>query len=124
MTDEMPTLFDNQPEPMKPWQGGPVKHDLVEGERLRDEAMTKVTDHAEVDYKDRFAQVVRDFVSQRREFTSEDVTARIGMPTTHPNAVGALTRSCAIRYGYRKVGRVKATRTNQHATEIAVWGPR
>lgn len=23
MTDEIPTLFDNQPAPMKPWQGGP-----------------------------------------------------------------------------------------------------
>ena len=97
--------------------------DLEAGKAARDEGMAKVVSHTIVSYRQSFANVVRDFRSQRLDFTSEDITARIGFPPdTHPNAIGALTRSTAMRFGAKKVGRVKAQRSNQHATEIALWG--
>lgn len=103
-------------------QSGQLAWNLEEGKRLRDEGIAKVSDNTEQAYRDLFSFVVRDFKAHRRDFTSEDVTARIGLPENHPNAVGALTRGTAIRFGAVKVGRVKAQRSNQHASEIAVWG--
>ena len=100
----------------------PTLWDLAEGERRRDEGMALVRGHTDEDYRSAFERVVGDFARQRRDFTSEDVTARIGQPPNHPNAVGALTRASAVRVGAVKVGRRKAQRANQHATEIAVWG--
>jgi hypothetical protein len=83
--------------------------------------MTQVILHTDASYKEAFDEAVWSLAREGREFTSEDVTAIVGMPPNHPNAVGALTRASAVRYGCEKVGRAKARRSNQHATEIAVW---
>jgi hypothetical protein len=83
-----------------------------------------VRSHTPSEYQDAFEAAVAEFVSKGQDFTSEDVTAIVGMPPNNPNAVGALTRSSAIRYGCVKVSRTKATRPGQHASEIAVWGVR
>lgn len=126
--DDVPSLFDQltNPEPMEvPLMDRTidVPYDLAEGERLRDEALAKVQENAELEYRAAFARIVADFARMGRSFTSEDVTARIGMPPSgSPNAVGALTRAAAMRHGFVKVGRTKAQRTNQHASEITVWG--
>lgn len=121
MSEDQGQLFEPEPLPqLKPWQGG---FNLEEGKRLRDEAMSRVTGNTSPEYRAVFSALVRDFKAQGRSFTSEDITARIGFPpAAHPNAIGALTRSMAVRYGARKVGRIKAQRANQHATEIAIWG--
>lgn len=100
----------------------PTLWDLEEGKRRRDEGMAQAAENASERYREEFGKVVRDFREQHRDFTSEDVTARVGMPDAHPNAVGAITRAMATRYGAVKVGRVKAQRANQHATEITLWG--
>jgi hypothetical protein len=100
----------------------PTLWDLEAGEADRDAGMVKVIENTRPSYRDAFDTVVRDFRTQGQDFTSEDVTARIGLPPGHPNAVGALTRAVATKYGAVKVGRRKAQRRNQHATEIAVWG--
>lgn len=105
MSDDIPTLWD-----------------LKEGQRLRDEGMAKVTENTSERYREEFATVVRDFREQHRDYTSEDVTARIGFPDAHPNAVGAITRAMSMRYGAVKVGHVKAQRSGRHANEIALWG--
>lgn len=122
--DDAPTLFDivgaEHEKLMEPTK---TTWDLEEGKRLRDEGMSLVTEHTIASYRRDFERIVRDFRSQRIDWTSEDVTARIGMPPgTHPNAVGAMTRAVAVRLGAEKIGRVKAQRSNQHATEIAQWG--
>lgn len=98
--------------------------DIVEARAKRDEALSQVALNANAIWRQRFAEVVRGYTDQGLTFTSEDVTAVVGLPPAgSPNAVGAMTRACAIRNGYRKVGRKQATRVNQHATEIAIWGP-
>lgn len=112
------------PTPQAPKVQNSVPYDLKEGERQRDQALRQVGGHTPESYKAAFERCVADLARQGRDVTSEDVTARVGMPPapTHPSAVGALMRAAAIRQGLHKVGRVKAQRTNQHATEIAVWG--
>jgi hypothetical protein len=123
--DDQGALFP--PDPPKPdnrlpWQRS-GSWNLAEGKQLRDKGIAQVSANTPEEYRRLFACMVIDFRDLRRNFTSEDVTARIGFPPgTHPNAIGALTRSMAMRYGARKVGRTKAQRSNQHATEIAVWG--
>lgn len=125
MTEELFDPEEVRPK-LKPWQHPAGPYDLAEGERLRDEGMARVIAHTEAEYEKLFKQVFHDFVMQRRDFTAEDVTARAGMPPghVHPNAIGALFRSLAVRYRLTKVGRVKAQRTGRHANEIAVWGKR
>lgn len=53
-------------------------------------------------------------------FTSEDVTEKVGQPPS-PGAVGARMNAAARRGLIVHVGHAKASRANQHATEIRTW---
>jgi hypothetical protein len=118
-----PTLWDAVASDVgKLMDPDPVARDVLAGRAARDVALAQVGRHTPESYRAGFEAVVRDFWLARRSFSSEDVTERIGQPPNHPNAVGALTRAVARSYGAVKVGRVQAKRTNQHATEIALWG--
>jgi len=118
-------LFGPEPDDRKPWQGG-AAYDLTKGEELRDQGITRALSNTGAEYRTMFERIVADFVRQGIDFTAEDVTARVGFPPagTSPNAIGALTRGCAVRFGLVKIGRVKAQRSPRHANEIAVWGRR
>lgn len=59
------------------------------GERRRDIGMEKVLSHTDASYKKVFAEQYRIVVNSGEPFTSEDVTAVVGMPPGHVNAVGA-----------------------------------
>jgi len=123
MEDERPTLWDAVASDVEKLMApDPVPRDVVAGRAARDVALARVGGHTPEDYRLHFEAVVRHFWLTRTSFTSEDVTAVVGQPPNHPNAVGALTRAVARSYGAVKVGRRQATRANQHATEIAVWG--
>lgn len=56
----------------------------------------------------------------RTEFTSEDITATVGVPAAS-GAVGALLSTLARRGVVRRVGFRKAERVNQHAALVSVW---
>jgi hypothetical protein len=59
------------------------------------------------------------------EFTSEDLTAAIGLPRSvgkdRNNAVGASVRAAAQRGLIHRVGYRNATRKESHAAALAVW---
>jgi hypothetical protein len=103
--------------------GCPGARNLEEGKRLRDEGIASVSSNTSEEYKREFAALVGAWLTERRDWTSEDVTARIGFPPqTHPSAIGALTRGMAVRFGAIKVGRTKAQRAICHAAELTIWG--
>lgn len=62
-----------------------------------------------------------------REFTSEDLTALIGLPrpgatgSNRNNAVGAVFSGAARRKEIRRVGYRNATVASSHAAALAVW---
>jgi hypothetical protein len=61
-----------------------------EGEKLRDEGIERVVDHTPKEYRDAFHKAAEQIISEGRWFTSEDITARCGMPPNHHHAVGGL----------------------------------
>lgn len=77
-------------------------------------------------WKDRFKQTVREFQSGRR-FTSEDVTAIVGLPQGQTsnngnNAVGAMITALAKNGIIRKTSiRVPSGRATSHGAELVVW---
>ena len=99
----------------------------LSGIALKAEGQTAAAEAAPEDWRDRFRQAVRDLAAERRPFTSEDVTARAGLPagsvgTNRNNAVGALMTSAAGAKVIRKTGRrVPATRPSSHGAELTEW---
>lgn len=68
---------------------------------------------------------VRQLVERGGPFTSEDVTALVGLPrdvgTNRNNAVGAVMSGCAKRGLIRRIGYQPALRPESHARIVAVW---
>lgn len=78
------------------------------------------------DWKHRADAVIQKLALSGQDFTSEAVTAEVGQPTgengeNKPNAVGARFSAAARQGLIVRVGFVKATRANQHATMISLW---
>lgn len=71
------------------------------------------------DYRWAFRARVRVLAGLGEPFTSEDVTSVVGIPNT--KAVGALMNAAAREGLIRRLGFVKAERTNQHAALISEW---
>ena len=107
---------------MKP--GGKTGPPLT-GEQRRDVGMDKVLSNTAEEYKEAFSRQYRVVADSGSPFTSEDVTAAVGMPPGHQNAVGSLfnallrrdLRSERVAY----VGHVSAKRANQNATKIGQY---
>lgn len=96
--------------------------DVREGERLKAEGQARTTIH-DLPWGKRFDHELRSLAYGQEPFTSEDVTARVGMPAQgSPSAVGARMTAAAKKGLIAKTGRrVKAQRPNQHAAELTEW---
>lgn len=97
----------------------------VSGEQRRDEGMGRVLFNTDQQYKVAFARQYRVVVNSGQPFTSEDITAVVGMPPGHRNAVGAqfsallrpdLTDGLVVYLNH-----VKARKVNQNATKIGQY---
>jgi len=74
------------------------------------------------DWVDLAHSAVRYLVRVGKPFSSEDVTAIVGLPHTgSPNAVGAVISNAARQGIIVRVGDTQAKRRNQHATRIGLW---
>lgn len=95
-----------------------------EGEALRDAGMDSATSHAKsgVDsaWRARAEQVARELAATGREFTQDDITDRVGLPTVR-NATGGLLSGLSRQGIIERVGDVKGSRDTQHARRISVW---
>jgi hypothetical protein len=92
-----------------------------DGKKLKEEGMTQVLSHTPESWKEAAYEVALDCLDKKGEFVGEDIINAIGMPPNHHNAIGATVNSITKRLGLKKIRRVKATRPEQHAREVAVW---
>jgi hypothetical protein len=97
--------------------------DLAQGETRKAEGIDRVKKHADPTYAAAFLAVLRRRATEPGAFTSEDITAVIGLPSTgHPSVIGALMNAEARAGIIRKTGRyVHAERPNRHAAAVAEW---
>lgn len=101
----------------------PLSFDRPTGAQRRDRGMKSVLSRTPDAYKQKFLSAIEGF-PRGRSFTVEDVREVAGDPPaeTHYNAMGALTRTAALRGLMRKTGTfVKAKRVSLHSSELAVW---
>lgn len=94
------------------------------GDALRDDGMATAlsnasdgTDAAWIVEAQKHADIL---IVQRREFTSEDITDRAGLPMSR-NSVGAFMGKLSRSGRIGLVGYRKGTRDSQHSRRIAVW---
>lgn len=99
--------------------------DLPRGVALKEEGQDRAANgFSQRDgWGERFDAAVKALALTREPFTSEDVTAKVGLPPSgSPSAVGARMTAAAKRGDIRKTGRrVAARRPNQHAAELTQW---
>lgn len=96
------------------------------GEYLKRAGTAAVDAATSPEWKDAADAVIATLARSGSDFTSEDVTAKVGQPTgpngeAKPNAVGARFSAAAKAGVIVRVGFTKATRANQHATMISLW---
>lgn len=99
--------------------------DLPRGETLKAEGQGRASNGwpQRDGWNERFDAAVTALAMTREPFTSEHVTARVGLPPSgSPSAVGARMTAAAKRGSIHKTGRtVKAERPNQHAAMLTEW---
>jgi hypothetical protein len=97
------------------------------GQDLKAAGQALALDAADEDWTAAARRAIKWLAAQGRPFTSEDVTARTGLPSGAPgtnrnNAVGALMTSAAKAGLIAKTGeRVPSQRPTSHGAEIAQW---
>ena len=100
--------------------------DLPLGRELRERGMARAEGTQAVlnpDWTARFDAEVQRLALTRQEFTSEDVTARVGLPPSGSgSAVGARINAARTRGLIHWTGQVRqAERPNQHAALLRIW---
>jgi hypothetical protein len=97
----------------------------VTGEQLKQDGMSLAA-QAAADWLDDAWLALVELVRTGRDFTSEEVVERVGLPrgtpgTNRNNAVGALFAAAAREGIITRVGFRKAVRPDLHARLLTVW---
>jgi hypothetical protein len=105
----------------------PTQLDLFTSLEHKESGMAQARDHADHSWKDRYELTIHRLAGTGVPFTSEDVTAHVGLPTgairkDRNNAVGALINAAARAGVIRKTGRrVASRRPSSHGAELSEW---
>lgn len=105
------------------WRRNPA----LNGIDLKAEGQAAALAASPEDWRGRAREAIRELAKAGRPFTSEDVTARAGLPTGSVgtnlnNAVGGLMSSAATARVIRKTGRlVASSRPSSHAATLTEW---
>lgn len=97
------------------------------GAQLKEEGMERAREADDVQqWRHAFVKAVEELARRGTPFTSEDVTAIVGLPRdvqqNRNSAVGAMMNGLARRGIIRKTGRrLKSTRPQSHSAEILEW---
>lgn len=98
--------------------------DLAAAMSARDEAVTRVADHADVEWVSHILDTIYCLAVAQDEFTTDDIWQTIGeVASTHePRALGACMRQAA-RLGYVRASDryVPSARAACHARPVRVW---
>lgn len=109
-------LFDLD-DGFKPWQRGGVV--------LRDEAIKRVDENADVGWKDEARKAVFYLASTRPEFTADDVWGMLDITdakTHEPRAMGAVMQAAAREGLIVATNRtVQSALSRRHARPVRVW---
>ena len=101
-----------------------VHDEPATGEALRDAGMARAASNASngVDgaWQAAARQVARLLAESGREFTQDDITDEVGLPSSR-NATGSLLAGLARKGIIVRVGDRKGKRDSQHARRISVW---
>lgn len=98
-----------------------TKPDPELGAKLKEQGMARADDNAGDAWRSRFDAALRELAEKGEPFTSEDVTAKSGLPLTS-GAVGARMNAAAKRGDIVWTGSiVTAKRANQHSASLRVW---
>ena len=97
----------------------------VSGAERRDIGMAKVLKYTAEEYKDEFAKAYLLVMGSDQPFTSENITAMVGMPPGHQNAVGAQF-SALLRPDLKSghvlyLGHVSAQKAERNANKIGQY---
>lgn len=95
----------------------------MNGEQRKAEGIARVFAGTDPEWAAAFDNCLYQIASTGRQFTSEEVTAMVGLPPvgTHLNAVGARVNAAARAGIITEVGTVKASRVNRHAAKVTLW---
>jgi hypothetical protein len=88
--------------------------------RGQDRAISALSDL----YKFKFDRVLREFAATQNPFSSEDITAIIGLPSkgqNKNNSIGGLMSGAAHAGLIKKFGWTVSKNANSHAREIRLW---
>lgn len=102
----------------------PGPRDPAMGEVLKEAGMLRADVNVLFtgDYAQRFKARLRELREGGGEFTSEDITSVVGMPPSHPSAVGSLLNAASKRGTIYWTGAMRqADRPNQHRALLKVW---
>jgi hypothetical protein len=107
MTGEMASLFD----------------DYADARAARDEAMQRVDEHADPDWKDLALDVALRVARENFDFTTDDVWQALGdNRPREPRALGPIMMTLSKRGVIRKTGMMReSTRPEAHMNPKAVW---
>jgi len=103
------------------------RENVAEGERLRDEAIDRVEQHAPPDWADEALNVVIGLAREEgREFTTDAVWAGLnGAQPPEPRAMGAVMRKAVMLGWIEKTDRMEMSkRPRCHRRPLTVWRSR
>ena len=95
------------------------------GDELKERGMARADFNAVLlggEWPRRFNRALRELARSGREFTSEDVTVKVGMSPAHPSAVGSKMNAASKAGLIEWTGAMRqAERPNQHRALLKVW---
>ena len=97
--------------------------DMLAALTARDEALARVKEHADKEWKAEAMRAVVRVARERGRFTTDDVWAVLGESGTHePRAMGAIMRQAARNGWVRATDEyVRSSRVACHARPLRVW---
>lgn len=96
---------------------------MNKGEQLRERGQQLALD-AQPDWRTQADETIMQLARSGNAFTSEDVTARIGLPsvgTNKNNAVGAVIAVWARRGLIHDVGWTRTSNPQGHSRKLTIW---
>lgn len=95
--------------------------DLFAGKVLRAFGMRRIMSKTDTAWRDSFETTAIKLINANGSVTAEEVVAVIGYPPNcSKNAIGAVMRSIAMRYGLIPTY-VRAQRVSRHASVVCRW---
>lgn len=100
---------------------GPPQVQPKNGETRKREGIEQANVQVDGDWAENFDLVLRELAESGLPFTSQQITAKVGLPPGHPSAIGARINLAARQGLITDVGVTKSRRDNRHASRVTIW---